>query len=265
MKKILVVLGLGISFALSAIAAPQLKNAVSELNAEIERLLTPFQDENTKAFLNFRAIETDAVRATEVKLDALFRKIGTQNIAEVKIEDISYSYGNGETPTTNINGSLGIDITKILPQETLNEIIPGVEEMVLELAKDFAKEYGDAATIDVKVTDKTTDENGNFVTIKATMSGNIDLTKLPAEVKVEDVLFTSAGIELDVNLVKGISFKLNAISNPAYKGFQEDQEGLKEMLEKLLARDAKQMQEIESLFKNLNETASQIVNGQSMR
>lgn len=258
MKKTLFALGLGLVAATVAIAAPT--DAVKQLNDEIVRILAPFQNPVTKASMNFKTIKTDSVRALEVKLGALYRKIGEQNKLEVKIDDISYAYGNGKAPATKFRGSLGIDLTKLISQKDLNEIIPGIEQMIQDMAKDFISEYGDAATVVAKVTEKRTDAEGNYTSIKAYINARIDLSKLPAEVKLEDVLFTNAMLNVSLDVKKGAGLSASIISNPEYKGFREDQRGLKEMLDKLLERDPAQIKEIEDLFKSLDDMAGSVVN-----
>lgn len=262
MKKLFLSLGLGLAVAAGAVAAPQLDSAVTELNQEIKRLLQPYQNSDTKAALTFRAIKTDAVRALQVKLNGVYRKVGTQNKLEVKVQDVSYDYGNGKAPTTKIKGEIGLDITKVVPQKYLNEIIPGIEEMVQEFAREYARDYGDAAKVVAKVTEKKTDAEGNFVSIKAKVSGKIDLSKLPANVNVEDVLFTDARADVSIDLKKGLKLNVVLVSNPEYKGFDVNDKGLKESLENLLARDPKELKDIEDLFRGLDNMASHFVNGE---
>lgn len=254
MKKTMFALAAGLAATTAVYAATNLE----ALNAEITRIVAPFQNEATVARLAFTSIATNEERALSVGVNGLYRKVGAQNRLEVRISDISYNYGDGSAPTTRINAGVGIDLTKIMPQEQLNEMIPGVEQIVEEMSKGVTKQYGDAATIEAKVLEKTQDAAGNYVSIKAMIRGNIDLAKLPETMPVENVLVQSGELILTVNLKEGIDLEGFVVSNPRYKGFQRDQKGLKETLEQLLARDPKQLAEIERAFKWIDEAATKV-------
>ncbi len=258
MKKNLISLGLSLALATTAIAAPA---AVQALNSEIARLLQPFQNEKTVAALTFRDIRTDEVRTLGLALNGIYRKVGSQNRLEVRLDDVSYDYGNGTAPVTKLIAGIGIDITKILPQDSINQIIPSVEEMVQGLAKEATSEYGDAITVTAEVLEKKQDDSGNYVSIKAKLAAAVDLSKLPKGKLSEDVIFASAEALLEVNLKEGLSLNAVIVSNPAYKGFRRDQKGLKESLDQLLARDPKQMEEIERIFKSIDGLAAKVVEG----
>ena len=259
MKKTFLSLGLGLAVATAAFAST---GTVAELNTEIARLLQPFQNEKTVANLIFRDIRTDEVRTLALALNGIYRKAGSQNNLEIRLDDVSYDYGNGAAPITKLHAGIGIDLTKVMPQEQINDLIPSVEQMVQSLAKDATREYGDAVTVTAEVTDKKQDDAGNYVSIKAKLGAVIDLAKLPEGKPSEDVLFTSASAELAISVKDGIDVKLVIVSNPAYKGFRRDQKGLKETLEQLLARDPKQLAEIQHLFKNIDGFAAKFVEGE---
>ena len=59
----------------------------------------------------------------------------------------------------------------------------------------------------------------------------------------------------------GAAIDARVESNTAYKGFREENEGLKEMLEKLLQKDAGTYGQIQQLFEQLEQYANQVVNG----
>jgi hypothetical protein len=257
MKKTALALVAGLSVATAAFAASQIES----LNAEIARILAPFQNESTVARLSFHSIETNKERALSVGVSGLYSKVGTANKFEIRISDLSYNYGNGSAPTTKVNAGVGIDLTKVLPQESINQLIPVVEELVKEMSQGVTKDYGDAVTVDARVLEKTQDEAGNYVAIKALLKADIDLGKLPETKPVDQVLLQSGEAILTVNIKEGISLEASLVSNPRYKGFQRDQKGLKETLEQLLARDPKQMEEIQRIFGGIDGFATKFVNG----
>jgi hypothetical protein len=244
---------------LSAIAMASSLNPVIELNAEIQKILLPFQNEKTEARLTFDAIETDAVRALSLKLSGIYKKLGSNNQLEVLLSDLSYNYGNGSTPTTALKAALNTDLTKIVSQDDINDFIPGLEQTIIELAKGFTEEYGEAIQVEVKITDKSQDQNGNYTGIVGFLNFNIDLTKLPEGKLVEDVPVVSGTATISVQVKSGVGIDATVISNPQYKGFQENNEGLKEILDKLLAKDAATLDQFRSLFQQLEDFAKQIL------
>ncbi len=262
MKKLGILFTLAASFAFGAIASEEIDAKIAVLNAEIAQILAPFQNNLTEAGLVFSEIKTDEVRALDLALSAFFKKTGTENVLSVNVENLSYHY-DALTPTTSVSGSIGLDLTKILTQEQINEMIPEVEGIFSELAKSYTAEYGDAITIDIKVSEKTKDEAGNFTAVSGDIVGKIDLTKLPETKKLEDLMFQGGQLHLALDVKKGATIKLTLISNPDYKGFKSDGEGLKDMLDKLAARDAKTMKEIEDTFKWLDSMADGVVNKKS--
>jgi len=261
MKKSFFSLGFGLTLATAALAST---SAVQALNAEISRILAPFQNEKTVAKLEFQDIRTNETHTLALALNGLYRKFGSQNRLEIRLDNVSYNYGNGTAPTTNVVGGIGIDLTKLMPQEDINLIVPEVESMLQNVAQSYARDYGDAVNISAKVLDKQQDAAGNYVSIKVSLSAKIDLLKLPESMPVQEVLFTGAEATLNVNVTEGIELALTLVSNPFYKGFQRNGKGLKDSLDELLARDPEQIRQIQSLFKSLDGIADEFVDGKTV-
>lgn len=257
MKKLVFSLGFGLTLAAGVVCAD---NVLDQLNTAVVNILAPFQDQATVAKLNFESIETNSERAVKVALNGQYRKVGSQNTFALNIDNLSYDYGTGTAPITVFNGSLGIDFTKVLPQDQINLMIPMAAQMVEEIAKDYTEEeYGDAATIRSVVTSTTKDTEGNFTALTALISVKIDLSKLPEETISEDIFATDIVLSLSINLKTGVMINAYLVSNPEYIKFKEDQEGLKEILDKLLARDDEALEELTDFVARLDDFASQIV------
>lgn len=235
--------------------------SVAELNAEILKVLAPFQNEATVAEMNFSKAETNAERALAVAVSALYKKVGTQNTLALDIRNIAYEYGNGTNPTTTIDASVGLDLTKVLSQADLNEIIPNVEETIKQLSGELTSRYGEAITLETKITDRTQDEAGNYTGVKGSIVFSIDFAKLPEGKAKEDIVVKSGSAAIAVNVKTGVSIAATIVSNPEYKGFKSDNEGLKELLDKFLSRDEAVMGQIDWLFRQLENIANQVVNG----
>ncbi len=236
-------------------------SAIDALNAEVDQVLQYFRNDSTQAALQFKSIQTNAERALSLKLDALYKKTGTINTVEIRLDNLEYIYGDGTSPTTNVKGFIGVDITKLVSQQELNRIVPEVESFIQSFAAGYTRQYGEAATVEAVISDKGQDKQGNYISIKGQISVKLDLTKLPQSIKLEDVFLREATAALEVDLTKGLSVDVKIVSNPAYKAFQPGQDGLKEGLDKLLAKDPETIKEIGKLFTDLDQGAGRIVNG----
>lgn len=235
---------------------------LAELNSAVEQLIAPLRNQTTEARLTFKSIELNDERAIALTLDGHFKKTGPANFAELRIDDLSYRYGDGSAPTTHIKGFVGTDFSKLIPQEQLNKMIPQLEGIVQSVASQFTTEYGAAATVSVEVLGKEQDAAGNYVGLTARLNATVDMSLLPQSVKPEDVFVKSASAEVVAHVNRGLGLDIVVVSNPLYKGFAKDNQGLKETLEKLLNRDPKQMDQIHRFFFDLNEVAQRIANGQ---
>lgn len=261
MKKTLLALGLGVTLATAAFAS---QSSLQALNSEIERFLLPYQNESTVAKLVFENVLTDENNTLSFALNGLYRKTGSVNFLEVAVQNLSYEYNNGVDPTVNFKGAVGLDLTKVIPQDSINQLVPAIEQLAGEMVKDFTREYGDAVTASVEITDKTQDAAGNYVSIKARIAASIDFAKLPAEKAVDSILLKSGEATISLNVKEGVKLEGFVVNNVLYKGFQKDGKGMKQTLDALLARDPKELAEIESIFKGIERAATSIVNGGHM-
>lgn len=256
MKKFFCFLGLSFCLVSSVFAND---NALDLLNSEITNILMPLQNESTNAKLKFDAAEINNEHATKVILNGLYSKIGSKNNFNVTIDNLSYDYGDGKSPTTVFKGSLGLDLTKFLTREESNEIIPSAIEFLEDTVKNYTEEYGDAISIKGVVTSTTKDDEGNYTGLTALISTKIDLNRLPEYQSRESVLATDAVFSITLNLKTGIAIDAYVVSNPEYWGFEEDQMGLKELLEHLLNRDEEARDLIAGTFMYFDYIASDIV------
>ncbi|WP_298624642.1 hypothetical protein [uncultured Legionella sp.] len=257
MKKIVLSLGLGLALAASTVSADSI---LDQLNNRVADVLTSYQNPTTTAQLSFNEVETDETHAVKIALNGLYRKIGSQNTFELKIDNLSYNYADNKDPITVFKGGLGIDITKILPQDQINLIIPMASELLEELAKNYTEEeYGDAASVRSVITSTAKDTEGNFTALSALISAKIDLSKLPEETDKASIRFTDIVISLAINLNTGVMIDAYMVSNPDYFEFSENETGLKEILDSLLSGDEEALEGIKSIFESLDDTASLLV------
>ncbi len=248
------------SVALAA-APVQLSEQVTQLNQEIVSILAPFQNQSTKAELLFSKIRTDAKRALRMTVSGLYMKAGAKTTLTVKADEISYKYGfGGRRPTTRVKGSVAVDLTKLMPAADLNSLFDSLEQIIPQYAADFTKRYGQAVTVAAKVSDKVITKDGNYQSLRLHLDVNFDLSKLPADKPVTDVMMKSIRADIYLTAATGAIVNVKVVSNPKYKAFQDDQQGLKDILDKLLNKDPDQLKSIENMFRQIDDMVSGVLN-----
>ena len=83
---------------------------------------------------------------------------------------------------------------------------------------------------------------------------------MPASKKAEDQVITGAEIDLTVDATTGLTFKGDVYSNIGYTGFKPGELGLKESLDKLLAKDPAAIDQVKAFFNKLNDLADGLIN-----
>jgi hypothetical protein len=258
MKKIFVSVLAASTLALGVSAA--VLTPVEQLNSTATEVLQSYQNAQTQAKLEFISITSDDQRVNAGQVNAFFKKVGTKNILTLKLDSVKYAYNAGKNPTTAIAGSLGVDLTKLFPAGDLNGLMEDMDSTVKALADDYIRDYGPAVTLVTVTTEKNKDAAGNYVSVKCHTSLKIDLAQLPASKKVEDQVITGAEIDLVVEATTGLTFKGDVYSNTGYKGFRAGELGLKESLDKLLARDPVAIDQVKAFFNKLNDLADGLIN-----
>lgn len=233
--------------------------SMAQLNSEMKGLLASLQNSRTQASLTFKDVRTSSKRALGLAMSALYKKVGAKNEFSVRLTNLSYQYGS--RPTTKGEGTVQLDFTKLMAQEDLNQLIPSIQTMVDGITNSYAAQYGQAGNLVAKVSDLKKDAQGNYVSLKANVTFRLDYAKLPANLRREDVMFDSGRFNFSLDVKQGITFNFDLASNGAYKGFEASEKGLKEYIEALLAKDASTMDEIKTLFRQLDEGAEGIVEG----
>lgn len=256
MKKFVLSLGLSCSLMAGAFAAD---NVLEQLNSEVASILAPIQNEATSAQLTFDTLETNTEHALKIALNAHYKKEGSQNTLAINLDNLSYNYGDGSAPKTALKGSVGLDFTKLLSQDEINQIIPVASEIIDLLAQDYTEAYGDAVTVQSDITSTSQDGAGNYTALTALLSVKFDFSQLPEDVSSDEIMFTGIVVSFGIDLKNGATLDAFVVSNPDYIGFQATQEGLKEVLDKLLARDAEIIEWIEERALSVDEFASNLV------
>ncbi|OGR85363.1 MAG: hypothetical protein A3J74_02165 [Elusimicrobia bacterium RIFCSPHIGHO2_02_FULL_57_9] len=253
------VLLLGFSAALSFAGEA---DRVAALNAEIVTLLAPYNNPVTSAKIVFSKVTVNESRAVELAFSVSLHKKGTKGEASLEIPELRYHFPEaGGEPELVGKLALKFDVLSVVTQEQVNEMGPSADRWVKEFADEYARKYKGAARVDARITHKEVDDKGNLKALGLALEGEIDLAKLPPDRKPEDEVLRAIKIEASGDL-KGVDLTLAAIFNPNAEQFKKDGEGLKELLEKLLARDPKLMKDIVKYAEQIDQWAIYVVGGE---
>ncbi len=245
-------------FVISSVAVAAGFISKEAVNQKVAEITAPYNNENTKMEIKFTDLNVDSIRALDFGLKASVWKKGPENEVNLKLDNVQYHYGDGQNPTATGALSLKLDLVKAFGQPTLNSFAEGLGEIAQEVASTYGQKYGEAVTVDAKLEELVKDQQGNVVTAKLHVAVVIDFNKLPANLKVEDVEFKN--IEAEVIASRGgVEGSVSLVLNSANKSFQQDQPGLKELVDKLLKEDAETYKSLQGFANFLNSLADSIV------
>lgn len=236
---------------------------LAALNKVIADLLKPFQDAKTSARFTFTHVATNAKRALGLAFDTTYHKIGPKDRFKLALK-VDYGFPDRRSSEPRLDGklSIGLNLLNFIPQKEFNKIGPATDEMLKDILESYRQQYGDAAQVDIKSPVLKKDKNGDLMAVSLAFSARIDLTKLPEGLDPKDVPITGTRVKLHVAR-KGIEASCRIVANPGARAFEQDQRGLKEVLDKLLAQDPEQTAEIASFIGMLDKFAKAITEGKN--
>ena len=233
---------------------------LEDVNNQFESILQPFQNSQTKAQIQFNDMAFDAEKAKKISLKAYFEKKGKSDNIILSVNHLSYDHTILDKPLTAVDGSFGINISKLLEQEKLNQVIPLLKDMFDKFSDEYAKNiYGDAMDINAVITSLHQDSERNYVGLAALITANIDLQNLPEHTKLNEVMFKSASVALEFDVHRGLHFQAFLVSNPQYERFDATKSGLKEKLEKLASGDHQVIRDIKEIFERIDSEVSTFI------
>jgi len=235
------------------VAAAEPANASAEqlaaLNASIAEALAPInQQPNTRAEVVFTKLATNDQRAVDVAVKLRYQKKGPRGELDVDLQELVYSFPEapGSIPETRAKLAIKVNLLNFLSQKDINALGPQADKFIAGYLEDYRRRYGSAATLDIRMTHKDYEgegENRNLTGLGLVFNADIDLSKLPQGRDPKQELLTSIQAQLEIGL-KAMEGTLRFLSNPHSRYFERDQRGLKDSLEKLIQRDPKAIEEI---------------------
>lgn len=228
---------------------------VEELNGSLKEILAPFNNETTSAAAHFEAAEVNDTQVTYMKGSASYEKKAGEETASLVVSG-AYD-ARAAQPASNAKISLKVNVLRLVQgQEALNELGRSSEEMLAGLLLDLTTQYGDAATIEVRKTDELLDSEGNLQMQALEVKGKVDLSKLPANVRSEEVFLLEAKINAKLTLT-AVEFEVEVAHNPAFKSGS----GLRDMLVSVAKRDQAVMQMITEKFAEIDAMIGGLLEG----
>jgi len=243
------------------IAAPApTADRLTRLNQFVVEQLKPFNDAQTSTRLAFTHLSMNAARVVWAAMDIDLSKKGPKNEIEISVRDFEYFYPElpGATPTFKGTATGRTDILRFLSQSQLNVVAPVLDTVIAEFAKPFLSDFGNAITLNVKVTEVRKDPKGNVTGVSFDVNSSVDPSRLPRGVDPRTAIVARLQAKGRADVATGISVEFNGECNPKAKAFEPGQEGLKEIIEKILNRDPQAIAQISGYLKTLNDLAKRI-------
>ncbi|KHD88698.1 MAG: hypothetical protein OM95_07810 [Bdellovibrio sp. ArHS] len=229
-----------------------------EVNRKIAAIAATYTNPTTKVEAAFTELRMDAVRTLDFALQAFAYKKGPANELYLRVNNASYHFGDGTAPRIAGDVAVQFDLVKAFGQQVLNEFGGQLEDLAKSLISDYGQKYGDAIDVAVVMDELQKDVDGNIISAKMRLRAVVDFKKLPANLPIEDVEFKSLQARIGADR-GGLTGSLEVFVNPAFKGFNADQPGLKEFIEKLLVDDKETLESVARNIQMVDDIATYLV------
>lgn len=246
--------------ASAAPAAPAASEAerLVQLNAAIKDMLAPFNTQLSKASVIVDKAKTNEQRAVELSATFDYSRTGEAGNASLEGRaEYSFPEAANAEPAVALKLSTEFDLLRVASQKDINRLAASLQSLIDGYARQQLRRYGSAAKVEARVAPITTDARGDVNAVGATLSADIDVSKVPPGSDPKSVLFSSLRAAA-VFTRKTIALDVSLVVNPKSRYFEKDAEGLKEYVEKLLARDPRLMRELQGFIAQLDRFAQRV-------
>ncbi|MGE0762950.1 MAG: hypothetical protein AB7N80_06705 [Bdellovibrionales bacterium] len=249
----------GLALVATVTSAAVSKFSLEDVNAQVAELLVPLNNDKTTVRITFTDLLVDEVKAQKFGLNALLSKVGEQNKLEFLLDKVEYVNDGQNPPQVDAAVRMKLDLVKAFSQKWIDETAPEAAELLADISKSYIEQYGEAVTIDAKIDELLKDEQEHVTSLRLHFDVSVDMSKLPTEVKPEDVYFSRLRVNANVSRVD-MGASVTVQMNPEYMGFKENQLGLKELIEALLNKDQETYEGFMSIAKSIDQMADWLVN-----
>jgi hypothetical protein len=236
---------------------------IQAINDEIKNALVGFNDNLTHAEITFSRVKTNDTRAVDVQVTAKYSKTGATGSFKADIRNLEYTYPDGgcvpSVPVLKADFGMEFPLLNYFSQEQINHMGADLEKEMMNIILDVVRDFGDAAKVEAKVTRKNIDDQGNLTAVGARVKVDIDKSKLPEGFDTDKLYFTSLEVMSDISLT-GAKLVFDVTINPDHRSFRGDEQGLKEYLDQIRARDPRAMQDFTDIMSFVDRFANDVVN-----
>jgi hypothetical protein len=255
--KFLIFLGLFLGFTAGAA-----NSELERLNAAIQVLLRPYHSNVSHADFKFTELSLGKNPSVLAKAYGMYLRSGKIDNLALNIKNISINSTDVSKPVAEFDATVGVNLTKFVPERAdLNSLIEDAEETVKSIIAEFLTEYGPAAIITARVTEKIKDSQGNYVSFKGSIDVTMDLSKLPSNVRPEQVPFLKITGTIGVDIFKGAEIKLRALFNPANRWVKDDQGSIRAYAQRIMDQEKVAMETISGYLKSIDEAVGNFLDG----
>jgi len=246
---------------ISAIGFASQNLTATSIDKAFQQLFAPYQSKTSKVGLNFSNLTTDQIRVTATDLNAWLWVKGSNNVFDFKVNRLKYTNDSASVPRLDLSASLDLDLVKALGRDAINEYAADLDKVALDFAKDMTSEYGKAATAKAEVVHKKVDVDGNVTELELSFEANVDVAKLPADKTLADVLVLGGKAKILFSEYK-TSLDFEVELNRKYKGFEKENQGLKDDLQALVDNQPQTQKQVKDVTEFLVSFAQGLASGQ---
>jgi acetylornithine deacetylase/succinyl-diaminopimelate desuccinylase-like protein len=259
-----IALGILLTTAITAAAA-----SLTDLNDEIAKRLAGINNAKTVATAAFKQLAAPAQGRFVIDATGRYKKVGSRGALHLDLQKIAYDSRNEKAPTATFTGAINADLSQLATRKDLDGMVESIEDVLNGLAKDFLREYGDAAQVKVAITKKTKDSSGHYNAIAGKLSLAVDLKKLPSETPQHSVAVLSANATVSATVDKALKASVQITVgmnlNPLHPSVRDEAGEIRDLIHKLLALDQPTLEDLASLFRELDAEVERELNTPSPR
>ncbi|MBI3504983.1 MAG: hypothetical protein HY059_09095 [Proteobacteria bacterium] len=245
--------GIAVAQAGPAITVQALNDAAKAIIAQFH---TP---PSATAVITVKNVAVDAQRTNSLSVSFEASKTA-RTTAKIQFGNVSYGYNNGQ-PSFSADGTADLNLLAVFPQAQIDEYYPEIVNLVKEqLSRSFG-EYAHAVNVEQRITANpgTASENKPPVrSISLFVEAKVDFARLPAST-AKAVPFKRVRVDISGQTLQRFTARVSGESNINSKYFQQGQVGLKEMLEKIQARDPETERTLRGYMRQVKDMVDQYV------
>lgn len=245
--------------AFVAVGAFAALDPAAEFKEAVDELVAPLVDARTGIQFDARQVKLDESQTLAFEGRLHFKKTGPENFLDLTVEPLRYDAESAQDPRARVKAALNVDLLKLLGQEQINAVGDVALDLVGGWLHSLIEDYGDAASTSVTITDKQVDADGNLQTLALAAELSVAIEKLPKEIDPAGVIFRAADVTVRIDRQGMVDFDALLVPHTGNPAFQPGHEGMKAVIEKVMARDADLFAQLREQLQSIDQVATSIV------